>query len=204
MENQSWWLTDAAESQRHYPYTFYKPSKATISKLHVGSLVKLIFEFDQPDPDGLSAERMWVTLTEIDGDRFKGELDNEPFYLKTLKLGDPVEFEERHIIQTDLDEVERDTVKKYRPRCFVTRKVLYDGEKAGYIYREEPEEDDDSGWRIMAGNESDQYLDDQENVLYVSLGAVLNQDDSFAHLLGSAPGVAFQRDLKTGEFKTKE
>lgn len=200
MKNQHWWLTDASETQRLYPHTFYRPSKKTIGKLLVGSQVKLIFEFDNPDPDGPSAERMWVTLTEVNGDHFKGDLDNQPFHLKALKLGDPVEFEERHIMQTDIGEVEPDTVEKYSLRCFVTRKVLYDGDKAGYLYREQPDEEGDSGWRIMAGNESEQYMNEQENIFYVSLGAVLNNDDSFVHLLDSPTGSAFELDKEAGEF----
>jgi hypothetical protein len=204
MQNQPWWLTDAAQSQREYPYTFYKPSKENISKLVVGSQVKLIFEFDNPEAEGPSAERMWVTVTEIDGERFQGELDNEPMHLKALKLGDPVKFESRHIINTNIDEAGPSIVSKYRPRCFVTAKVLYDGGTVGYIYREEPEEEDDSGWRIAAGNESDEYMDDAENIFYVSLGAVLNRDDSFVHLLDCVPGSAFERDLQSGQFKPVE
>ena len=197
----SWWLTDATESQQRSPYTFYKPSNTTIGQLITGSLVKLIFEFDDPDPDVPSAERMWVKVRKIDGGRFLGELDNVPHHIKTLQLGACVEFESRHIIQTDIDEVAPDLVQKYLPRCFVTRKVLYDGEKVGRAYREEPEGENDSGWRILAGNETEEYMDDEENVFFVSLGAVLNKDDSFVHLLTSAVGTTYERDLDTGKFK---
>lgn len=201
MEIRSWWLTDAVESQRRYPYTFYKPSAATIGKLGVGDQVKLIFEFDNPDPDGLSAERMWVTIKRIDGDRYHGELDNEPSQLTALRLGDPVAFEARHMIQTSLPETESDTIGKYRSRCFVTARVLYDGRPAACIYREEPGQEDDSGWRIMAGDEDQAYMDDEENIAYVSLGAVLNLDDAFLHLLDAPVDSVFERNAETGEFK---
>lgn len=205
MDKPSWWLTNAEESQRNAPYTFYRPSAETIGKLRVGNQVKLIFEFDNPDPEGqYSAERMWVTITAIDGGRFKGELDNEPYELKALKYGDPVEFEACNIISTDVADPESPDADRFFARCFVTRKVLYDGEKVGYLYREDPEQENDSGWRIMAGTESSEYMNDSDNVFYVALGAVLNKDDSFLDLLESPSGSAFERDGQTGQFKPVE
>lgn len=204
MKNPGWWLTDAVESRRSYPYTFYKPSEATIARLAVGDLVKLIFNFDNPDPNGYSAERMWVTIRQIDGDHFKGELDNEPAQLSALKLGDPVEFEARHIIQTGIADTAPDIVGKYLARCFVTGRVLYDGRRAAYLYREEPDQEQDSGWRITAGDEDDAYMGDDENIFYVSLGAVLNQDDTFVHLLDAPAGSAFGLNTETGEFEALE
>lgn len=47
--------------------------------------------------------------------------------------------------------------------CFATDRILVDGCRVGYCYREEPEEGDenwDSGWRFTAGDESDSYMDD--------------------------------------------
>lgn len=204
MENLSWWLTDAAQSQRRYPYTFYKPSEATLGRLRVGDQVKLIFEYDVPNPDGWTAERMWVTITQVDGDRFQGLLDNEPRHLAALRLGDPVAFEARHIIQTDIPETGPDTVDKYRTRCFVTARVLYDGQRAACLYREEPEQEGDSGWRIMAGDEDQAYMDDEDHVFYVSLGAVLNKDDAFVHLLDAPVGSVFERSPETGEFEAQQ
>lgn len=204
MEMLRWWLKDASETQRSYPYTFYRPSQNIIGKLVPGNLVKLIFEFDNPDPQGYSAERMWVKITHIDGNRFKGELDNQPAELTSLKPGDPVEFEARHVISTDIEDNEPSLVEQYVKRCFVTRRVLYDGEPAGFLYREEPDQDNDSGWRITAGDESDEYMDNEDNIFYVSLGAVLNEDDSFVHLLDSGIGSAFERNAQTGQFEPEE
>ena len=45
--------------------------------------------------------------------------------------------------------------------CFATDRILVDGEKVGYMYREEPADgnDWDSGWRFTAGDESQEYMD---------------------------------------------
>lgn len=90
--------------------------------------------------------------------------------------------------------------KRYIQRCFVTNRVLRDGRPAAYLYREEPDYVDDSGWRITANDETDEYMDDAENSAYVSLGAVLNVDDSFIGLLDSPAGCAFAVDTRTGRF----
>ena len=39
--------------------------------------------------------------------------------------------------------------------CFATDRITVDGKKVGYMYREDPDEDVDSGWRFMAGDEFD-------------------------------------------------
>lgn len=196
----SWSLVNADELAAEYKYTFYKPPRELIEKISVGEVVKLIFRFESDDPEAPGAERMWVLVEEIRKDgTFKGRLDNDPKYIQDLKSDDPVIFSACHIINTDHDE-DNNLVERYIKRCFVTNRVLNDGARAGYLYREEPDEEKDSGWRITANDESDEYMDDSNNCAYVSLGAVLNKDDSFIHLLDSPIGAAFIRDEETGEF----
>lgn len=196
----SWHLADAGELAAQYPYTFYKPSPETIAKIAVGENVKLIFSFQSDAPDAPSAERMWVLVDEIGVDgRFKGRLDNTPAHIRDLKADDPLEFEVRHIIATEHHEP-GDIVERYIKRCFVTNRVLRDGRPPVYLYREDPDYDDDSGWRITANDETDEYMDDAENSAYVSLGAVLNVNDSFVGLLDSPTGSAFALDARTGRF----
>jgi hypothetical protein len=196
----SWSLTDADVLARQYKYTFYKPGVAEISKVQPGEVVKLIFAFKSDDPGAPAAERMWVKVLEVlPGLRFRGALDNEPRHIKDLKPDDLVEFEARHIISCDHDS-SNSLVERYIKRCFVTHRILTDREKVGYLYREDPDQDDDSGWRMTAGDESDEYMEDSGNLSYVSLGAVLTVDDSFVGLLDSPAGAAYGRDPESGEF----
>ena len=196
----SWKLTDSEQLSKQHKYTFYKPSREITKNLKVGNIVKLTFEFDSSNSEHPSAERMWVEITEINGEKFKGELDNHPFYLHELYVGDELVFEHKHIIDHDLEMSEPNLVNKYYDRCFVTNKVLYDNAPINYIYREEPMEKDeerdyvDTGWRILSGDESDEYMDDSENISLVSLGAVLSKDDSFIELLESDIGTNFERN----------
>ena len=79
-------------------------------------------------------------------------------------------------------------------------KVLEDGAPVGYLYREEPDNADDSGWRFTANDESDDYINDSANVALVSLGAVLSVDERFIALLDSPAGSAYAFDHDTQKF----
>lgn len=120
---------------------------------------------------------MWVEIIEVTEHGFRGCLDNQPAYIKDLQHGDPVEFQECHIIDTDLLAPVPSITEKYIKRCIVTNNILYEGQKVGYLYREEPDHEDDSGWRFTTGSETDEYMDDSSNASYVSLGAILRVDD---------------------------
>jgi len=197
----SWRLKNAADVAARHKYTFYKPGADVIAQIRPGENVKLIFLFDSSDPAAPEAERMWVVVDSIDGTGgFTGRLDNTPRWIADLKPGDPVEFQEEHIISTEHDSADN-IVNRYLLRCYVTQRVLRDGSPVGYLYREDRDNDRDSGWRLFAGDEGPEYMDDPDNVAFVSLGAVLNRDDSFLALLESPVGSAFARDPQTGQFR---
>ena len=198
----TWRLRDADPIAAEHPYTFYKPSREVIATVSPGETVKLIFEFDSEDAEAPEAERMWVVVERVleDGE-FVGRLDNEPHWIKDLAAGDLVAFGACHIINTEHDD-DDNLVERYIKRCYVTNRVLEDGCRVGYLYREDPDREDDSGWRITANDESDEYMDDSENLAYVSLGAVLSKDDSFREFLDSPAGSAFIRNTSTGQFES--
>jgi hypothetical protein len=197
---KSWWLSDAQKLADEYPYTFHKPSLQAVALLKPSDEVKLIFQFDNDDPEAPSAERMWVEIREISGRRFKGVLDNVPIYIDNLQCGDPIEFEEKHIIQVSIDDPVPSKTDRYLPRCLVTHRILYEGAPVGYLYREEPHADNDSGWRIMCGDESQEYMDTSDNISCVSLGAVLREDDRIVDLLDEPIGSSFEFDPTSNSF----
>lgn len=61
--------------------------------------------------------------------------------------------------------------------AFVSRKILDEGYKVGYMIREEPINDNDSGWQFMAGNEDDDYLNNEKNGAVVSIKEVVDELD---------------------------
>lgn len=197
----SWHLADVDLIASESPDTFYKPSRELITRVKPGEVVKLIFCFSSDDPEAPDAERMWVLVDEVLPDeRFRGRLDNDPRHILDLKAGEQVCFEACHIINTEHDDSDN-LVERYIKRCFVTKRILEDGRLVGYLYREEPDEEQDSGWRITANDEADDYMSDSRNVAYVSLGAVLSKDDSFLDLLDAPSGSAFIRNPVTEKFE---
>ena len=196
----SWHLADAAELATRHPYTFYKSPPAAIARVRPGDVVKLIFAFHGDDPQAPGAERMWVLVDTVEADgQFTGKLDNTPRHIRDLRAQDPIAFAACHIINTQHDE-DDNLVKRYAGLCFVTKRVLEDGAPVGYLYREEPDNADDSGWRFTANDESDDYINDSANVALVSLGAVLSVDDRFIALLDAPAGAAYAFDHNTQQF----
>ena len=81
--------------------------------------------------------------------------------------------------------------------CIATDRITVDGSKVGYCYRERPDEDDkawDSGWRFLAGDEDDDYMDDPDNSGIYALNTICNDDPEVIFLLKSPYGSAFARD----------
>lgn len=196
----AWTLEDTDKIAAAHKYTFYKPPRDIIALVKLGEVVKLIFCFESDDPEAPRAERMWVLVDEIDANgRFFGRLNNEPRWMEGLKLGDRVSFDASNIINTEHDD-NNNLVESYLKRCYITKRILKDGAKVGYLYRESPDRENDSGWRFTANDESDEYMNESENLCYVSVGLVLACDDSFLHLLDSPVDSSFIRDVHTQEF----
>ena len=200
----TWSLRDSSKTARESKYTFFKSSEIDIAQVKPGENVKLIFDFVSEDPEAPEAERMWVIVDEISKDgTFIGRLDNTPRWIKDLLLGDTITFDSRHIINTEHDNPDN-LVNKYAKRCFVTNKILLDTQRIGYLYREEPDTKEDSGWRFMVGDETDEYMENSDNLQFVSIGAVLSRDDSALSLLEEPAGSTFERIAESGVFRRVE
>ncbi|MBE1555660.1 immunity protein Imm33 domain-containing protein [Sporosarcina limicola] len=86
--------------------------------------------------------------------------------------------------------------------CFATDGILVDGKKVGYMYREEPDldkEEYDSGWRFVAGDEDDEYMDNEENLGVYSLNTIANYDRDIIPFLKESYPTTFARD-ENGKF----
>lgn len=66
---------------------------------------------------------------------------------------------------------------------YVSKKVVDEGWKVGYMTREEALNENDSGWSFMAGNEDDEYMADYTNIKLLSIGQVCQLDsDVWKHI----------------------
>jgi hypothetical protein len=86
-----------------------------------------------------------------------------------------------------------------RGACIASDMILVDGARVGYMYREPPDNDVDSGWRFFSGEESQDYANDAANFAFYDVNTVANYDPDIVPLLGAPTGSAFERDA-TGKF----
>jgi hypothetical protein len=68
-----------------------------------------------------------------------------------------------------------------------------------HLYREEPDNENDSGWRVFSGDERQEYADDAANFAMYNATTILEIDPSIAPLLDTPPPAAFERD-PSGQF----
>jgi len=74
-----------------------------------------------------------------------------------------------------------------------TDDILVEGKPVGFMYREEPSNDIDSGWRFLSGSESQEYLDDPHNMAFYDINTVSNYDPEIIPFLDSPVGSAYVR-----------
>jgi hypothetical protein len=86
--------------------------------------------------------------------------------------------------------------------CMATDLITVDGRPVGYMYRESPDYDADSGWRFLAGDESDEYMDDASNHGLYTVNTIANYDNDIIALVDEPIGSAFARNTKTGRFES--
>lgn len=78
--------------------------------------------------------------------------------------------------------------------CLVSDMVTKEGYKVGYMYRENPDSGrPDSGWRFLAGNESDEYINNPDNCHIMAINTVCNYDPDIIPYINSKIGSAFIR-----------
>ncbi|QIN95311.1 hypothetical protein DLP3_148 [Stenotrophomonas phage vB_SmaS_DLP_3] len=96
-QNKKYTLEDCIQRNKEHPLSFLIPSRDEVKSLKKDDIVKLIF--NHPEGVPLPNERMWVIIHTVDGDKFTGELNNDPLTFDPLDLKDTdmVEFEGKHI-----------------------------------------------------------------------------------------------------------
>lgn len=85
--------------------------------------------------------------------------------------------------------------------CIASDRITVDGAKVGFMYREEKEDEDDSGWRFMSGDETEEYLDDQHHFMMFDVNYIANLDQAIIPYLKWKKGSEFERIEGTNEFK---
>jgi hypothetical protein len=91
-------------------------------------------------------------------------------------------------------------VAKGRGGCLATDRITVDGAPVGYMYREAPTREEDSGWRFFAGDEDDKYMRDVQRHSVYDINTVVNYDPDVFPFLDAEVGSRFERS-SNGEFR---
>lgn len=194
----SWYLENIKELSKEAPYTFYEPSPEVLNQLQLGDYVKLIFIQEEIKEDEFGGERMWVRITKMENGQFTGELDNEPHYI-SIKLGDTVLFNTHHICDTEYDDPTASKSALYADTLVTVSSDVFAREEFHFMLRDEPNGEGDSGWSILSGYEDDEFLSDPDNFEIVSLGHILNINDSILSFIDEPALCAYETD-EAGDF----
>jgi hypothetical protein len=84
---------------------------------------------------------------------------------------------------------------------FASDHIMVDGRPVGFMYREEPDNDVDSGWRFLSGEESQDYIDSADNLAIYDLNTIANYDPTIIPFLDSPIGTELERVLGSSQFR---
>ena len=84
--------------------------------------------------------------------------------------------------------------------CIASDRITVDGCHVGFMYREAPDDPDDSGWRFLAGDESDDYANNPDNLAMYDVNTIANYDPAIIPLLDSPEMSAFERATDSSPF----
>lgn len=86
--------------------------------------------------------------------------------------------------------------------CIATDLITVDGEPVRYMFREDPHNEMDSGWRFFSGTETDSYMEHPENFDVHDLNTLANYDRAIIPYLEMPVGTELERLEGTDTFFT--
>jgi len=174
-------LADGEARHRAAPRSFFIPSRDERASLAVGDIAKLLFEIVGPPAGTPSGERMWVEVTVHEHGQYEGTLLNDPAAITTIRAGEVVRFGPEHVIAT------AENWPLLEKKAFVSRRSHVQDVRPRYVYREDPDNEEDSGWRALVGDESDEEINTAANVLYQPVGFLLDRWPDLRAVLKTDP-----------------
>jgi len=84
--------------------------------------------------------------------------------------------------------------------AFVSKRVSEDRQPVRFMYREQGEQPEDSGWRFFSGDETDEYANNPDNITINAVSTVIQIDPDVAKHLDSPFGSAFERNSSSEPF----
>ena len=84
--------------------------------------------------------------------------------------------------------------------AFASKRVAEEGRRVCFMYREDPIDEGDSGWKFFSGDEPQEYIDNPNNVGTYTVSAIADIDPDIVPLLNTPAPCAFEREREDGPF----
>lgn len=84
---------------------------------------------------------------------------------------------------------------------FATDRIMVEGRKIGYMYREVSRRPEDSGWRFFSGDEDQAYINDLSHTGVYSVNTVANYDPDIIPYLNTPAPCAFEKVEGTNKYR---
>ena len=102
--------------------------------------------------------------------------------------------------------IDMDRSKYDNHYCIISNRILQEGERIGYFYREpsDGEFDEgmfDSGWVFLAGDEDEDYLDNEDNIEVLTIRELLERDATLEEYLSKPAGSEYEWDESAEEYR---
>jgi len=79
--------------------------------------------------------------------------------------------------------------------------LLENKRKVRFMYREEPINEQDSGWRFLCGDENQNYIENPDNIITCDIQTIMEIDKSITPYLSAIVGTAYERKSDDGIFQ---
>ena len=85
--------------------------------------------------------------------------------------------------------------------CMASDKITVDGLPVRFMYKEKPDNSQDSGWRFLSGTESDEYMANSANHAIYDVNTIANYDPSIIPFLKAPVGSVYEKTPGSKDFK---
>jgi len=194
-----WELENVVKTSMEHEDSFFIPSEIERNNQEIENEVRLHFILKNPSENEPRAERMWVKITNRKNGKktsYAGVLINKPVYIKDLQANDIIEFDADNIAQVIVKKDDPSWIDSSEKYAVVSKMCMEKNSVIRFMYREKPDRNEDSGWRMFTGLEDDDYSNDPENLKLVNVGYLLSKDPTLLTPLKKGYGAVFEREEK--------
>lgn len=85
--------------------------------------------------------------------------------------------------------------------CIASDEITIQGKRVGFMYRETPDDETDSGWRFFSGDETQEFADDPTHFEIYDVNTIANYEPAIIDLLDSPVMSAFERNPNSDNFE---